>query len=327
MSSYIIRRLLIMVPTVALIAVLTFVVVELPPGDYASRVAEAMEQRGENVDMEYIQAIRELYRLDDPTFVRFFRWLGGFMTGDLGYSIEYRMPVRNVFAQRFPITILLSIASMLFTWAVAFPIGLYSAVRQYSFGDYFWSVVGFIGLSVPNFLLALVLMFYSAKYLGGAIGGLFSKEFEDAAWSIPKVVNLMKNLAIPVIVIGTASTAGLIRILRANLLDELKRPYVELARAKGLTERRLIVKYPLRIAINPFLSGAGSILPGLISGAVITEIVLDLPAMGPVFLRAIRAEDMQLVASYLLILAILTVIGTLISDLLLAVADPRIRYD
>ena len=327
MSSYIIRRLLIMVPTVALIAVLTFVVVELPPGDYASRVAEAMEQRGENIDMEYIQAIRELYRLDDPTFVRFFRWLGGFMTGDLGYSIEYRMPVRNVFAQRFPITILLSIASMLFTWAVAFPIGLYSAVRQYSFGDYFWSVVGFIGLSVPNFLLALVLMFYSAKYLGGAIGGLFSKEFQDAAWSIPKVVNLMQNLAIPVIVIGTASTAGLIRILRANLLDELKRPYVELARAKGLTERRLIVKYPLRIAINPFLSGAGSILPGLISGAVITEIVLDLPAMGPVFLRAIRAEDMQLVASYLLILAILTVIGTLISDLLLAVADPRIRYD
>ncbi len=327
MSSYIIRRLLIMVPTVALIAVLTFVVVELPPGDYASRVADAMEQRGENVDMEYIQAIRELYRLDDPTFVRFFRWLGGFMTGDLGYSIEYRMPVRNVFAQRFPITILLSIASMLFTWAVAFPIGLYSAVRQYSFGDYFWSVVGFIGLSVPNFLLALVLMFYSAKYLGGAIGGLFSKEFQDAAWSIPKVVNLMQNLAIPVIVIGTASTAGLIRILRANLLDELKRPYVELARAKGLTERRLIVKYPLRIAINPFLSGAGSILPGLISGAVITEIVLDLPAMGPVFLRAIRAEDMQLVASYLLILAILTVIGTLISDLLLAVADPRIRYE
>ena len=327
MGSYIIRRLLIMVPTVALIAVLTFVVVELPPGDYASRVAEAMEQRGEGVDMEYIQAIRELYRLDDPTFVRFFTWLGGFMTGDMGYSIEYRMPVRNVFAQRFPITILLSIASMLFTWAVAFPIGLYSAVRQYSFGDYFWSVVGFIGLSVPNFLLALVLMFYSAKYLGGAIGGLFSKEFQDAAWSIPKVVNLMKNLAIPVIVIGTASTAGLIRILRANLLDELKRPYVELARAKGLTERRLIVKYPLRIAINPFLSGAGSILPGLISGAVITEIVLDLPAMGPVFLRAIRAEDMQLISSYMLILGILTVIGTLLSDLLLAVADPRIRFD
>ena len=327
MGSYIIRRLLIMVPTVALIAVLTFIVVELPPGDYASRVAEAMEQRGENIDMEYIQAIRELYRLDDPTFVRFFRWLGGFMTGDMGYSIEYRMPVRNVFRDRFPITILLSIASMLFTWAVAFPIGLYSAVRQYSFGDYFWSVVGFIGLSVPNFLLALVLMFYSAKYFGGAIGGLFSKEFQDAAWSIPKVVNLMQNLAIPVIVIGTASTAGLIRILRANLLDELKRPYVELARAKGLTERRLIVKYPLRIAINPFLSGAGSILPGLISGAVITEIVLDLPAMGPVFLRAIRAEDMQLVSSYMLILGILTVIGTLLSDLLLAVADPRIRYE
>ena len=327
MGPYIVRRLLIMIPTAALIAVLTFVVVELPPGDYASRVAEAMDQRGENVDPELIQAIRELYHLDDPTFVRFFRWVGKFVTGDLGYSIEYRMPVRDMFRDRFPITILLSIASMLFTWAVAFPIGLYSAVRQYSFGDYFWSVVGFFGLAVPNFLLALVLMYYSAKYFGGAIGGLHSREFEDAAWSIPKVVDLMKNLAIPVIVVGTASTAGLIRILRANLLDELKRPYVELARAKGLTERRLIMKYPLRIAINPFLSGAGSILPGLISGAVITEIVLDLPAMGPVFLRAIRAEDMDLVQSYMLILGILTVIGTLISDLLLAVADPRIRYE
>jgi peptide/nickel transport system permease protein len=316
-----------MIPTVGLIAVLTFIVVELPPGDYASRVAEAMEQRGENIDMEYIEAIRDLHRLDDPTVVRFFQWLGGFVVGDLGYSIEYRMPVKDMFRDRFPITILLSIVSMLFTWSVAFPIGLYSAVRQYSFGDYFWSVVGFFGLAVPNFLLALVLMYYSAKHFGGAIGGLHSKEFADAAWSIPKVLDLMKNLAIPVVVVGTASTAGLIRILRANLLDELKRPYVELARAKGLSERRLIVKYPLRIAINPFLSGAGSILPGLISGAVITEIVLDLPAMGPVFLRSIRAEDMQLVSSYMLILAILTVIGTLISDLLLAVADPRIRYE
>ena len=210
---------------------------------------------------------------------------------------------------------------------MAFPIGLYSAVRQYSFGDYFWSVVGVFGLAVPNFLLALILMYFSAKYFGGAIGGLHSKEFEDAAWSLPKIIDMTKNLLIPVIVIGTASTAGLIRILRANLLDELKRPYVELGRAKGLTERRLIMKYPLRIAINPFLSGAGSILPGLISGAVITEIVLDLPAMGPVFLRAVRAEDMQLVSTYMLLLAVLTVVGTLISDLLLAVADPRIRYD
>ena len=327
MGSYIIRRLLIMIPTVALIAVLTFVVVELPPGDYASRYFGALVERGESIDPEFIEAIRELYGLDAPPVVRFFRWLGGLMTGDLGYSIEFRMPVRELFADRFPITILLSVASMLFTWAVAFPIGLYTAVRQYSVGDYFWTVVGFFGLSVPNFLLALVLMYFSAKYFGGAIGGLHSRAFEDAAWSVPKVLDMMRNLAIPVVVVGTASTAGLIRILRANLLDELKRPYVELARAKGLSERRLIMKYPLRIAINPFLSGAGSILPGLISGAVITEIVLDLPAMGPVFLRAIRAEDMGLVMTYMLFLAILTVIGTLISDLLLAAADPRIRYE
>ena len=327
MGPYIIRRLLIMIPTVALISVLTFIVVELPPGDYASRYAEGLELRGQNIDPETIQAIRELYHLDDPTVVRFFRWIGKIFTGDLGFSIEFGMPVAEVFKDRFPITILLSVVSMLFTWAVAFPIGLYSAVRQYSFGDYFWSVVGFFGLAVPNFLLALVLMYFSAKYFGGAIGGLHSKEFEDAAWSLPKIIDMTKNLLIPVIVIGTASTAGLIRILRANLLDELKRPYVELGRAKGLTERRLIMKYPLRIAINPFLSGAGSILPGLISGAVITEIVLDLPAMGPVFLRAVRAEDMQLVSTYMLLLAVLTVVGTLISDLLLAVADPRIRYD
>ena len=327
MGSYIVRRLLIMIPTVALISVLTFIVVELPPGDYASRYAEGLELRGENIDPEHIQAIRELYHLDDPTVTRFIRWIGGIFTGNLGFSIEFGMPVAEMFKNRFPITILLSIASMLFTWAVAFPIGLYSAVRQYSFGDYFWSVVGFFGLAVPNFLLALVLMYFSAKHLGGAIGGLHSREFEDAAWSLPKVIDMAKNLLIPVVVIGTASTAGLIRILRANLLDELKRPYVELARAKGLTERRLIMKYPLRIAINPFLSGAGNILPGLISGAVITEIVLDLPAMGPVFLRAVRAEDMQLVSTYMVLIAILTVIGTLISDLLLAVADPRIRYD
>ncbi len=327
MGPYIIRRLLIMIPTVAVISVLTFIVVELPPGDYASRYAEGLELRGQNIDPETIQAIRELYHLDDPTVVRFFRWIGKIFTGDLGFSIEFGMPVAEVFKDRFPITILLSVVSMLFTWAVAFPIGLYSAVRQYSFGDYFWSVVGFFGLAVPNFLLALVLMYFSAKYFGGAIGGLHSKEFEDAAWSLPKIIDMTKNLLIPVIVIGTASTAGLIRILRANLLDELKRPYVELGRAKGLTERRLIMKYPLRIAINPFLSGAGSILPGLISGAVITEIVLDLPAMGPVFLRAVRAEDMQLVSTYMLLLAVLTVVGTLISDLLLAVADPRIRYD
>jgi peptide/nickel transport system permease protein len=248
------------------------------------------------------------------------------MTGDLGYSIEYRMPVRNVFRDRFPITILLSIASMLFTWAVAFPIGLYSAVRQYSFGDYFWSVVGFIGLSVPNFLLALVLMFYSAKYFGGAIGGLFSKEFEDAAWSIPKVVNLMQNLAIPVIVIGTASTAGLIRILRANLLDELKRPYVELARAKGLTERRLIVKYPLRIAINPLISTIGWMLPAIFSGEALVSIVLNLHTIGPLLLQALLNQDMYLAGSIVLILGFLTLVGTLVSDIMLVWVDPRIRY-
>ncbi len=327
MVTYIVRRVLLMIPTIFLISILTFFVIELPPGDFASRYAEALQAQGLDFDDEVLEGFRELYHLNDPTIIRYFKWIGGFLTGDLGYSIEHRRPVAEVLGERMVLTVVLSLVSLLFTWVVSFPIGVYSAVRQYSFGDYFWTVIGFLGLAIPNFLLALVLMFVISKYFGGAIGGLFSREYQDAAWSIGKVLDLFRNIWIPVIVVGTASTAGLIRVLRANLLDELKRPYVELARAKGLTERKLIIKYPLRIAINPFLSSVGWVLPGLISGAVITAIVLDLPTAGPLYLRSIRAEDMSLAGTFMMFLAMLTVVGTLISDILLAIADPRIRYD
>ena len=316
-----------MIPTVFIISILTFFVIELPPGDYVSRYVGILEQQGRDIDQETVENLRRMYGLDKPTFVRYFIWIGKFMTGDMGFSLEFRKSVAEILGMRFAMTVTVTLASMLFTWLVAFPIGVYSAVRQYSVGDYFWTVIGFLGLAIPNFLFALVLMFFSARYLNISVGGLFSREFQEAPWSILKMVDLLKHIWIPMIVVGSAGTAGLIRILRANLLDELKKTYVELARAKGLKEARLLIKYPLRIAINPFIASVGWILPSLVSGTVITAIVLDLPTAGPIYLRAIRAEDMPLAGAFIMLIAILTVIGTLISDILLAIVDPRIRYD
>lgn len=327
MGTYIARRVLLMIPTVLLISILTFFVIELPPGDYVSRYVELIEQRGDTVDIEILEGLRSAYGLDKPTIVRYLIWIGKFARGDLGFSLEWHRPVAEIIGQRFFLTVVVSLSSLIFTWVVAFPIGLYSAVRQYSFGDYFWTVVGFLGLAIPNFLLALVLMYLSSKFLGTSIGGLFSREYAEAAWSVAKVLDLLGHLWIPVIVVGTGGTAGTIRILRANLLDELKRPYVELARAKGVAELKLIIKYPLRIAINPVISTVGWVLPSLVSGTVITAVVLGLPTAGPVYLRAIRAEDMSMAGAFMMLIAVLTVVGTLISDILLAVADPRIRYE
>ena len=327
MGTYIVRRFLMMIPTVFLISVLTFFVIELPPGDFVSRYVEQIEQRGDLVDPAVLEAMRERYGLDESTLFRYLRWIGRFLVGDLGHSLVLHLPVAEILGQRFALTVVVSLTSLLFTWIVAFPIGLYSAVRQYSFGDYFWTVVGFLGLAIPNFLLALVLMYLSSELFGTSIGGLFSREYAEAAWSFGKVLDLLSHLWIPVIVVGTAGTAGTIRILRANLLDELKRPYVELARAKGVAEWRLIVKYPLRIAINPVLSTVGWVLPSLVSGTVITAVVLGLPTAGPIYLDAIRSEDMPMAGAFMMMIAVLTVIGTLISDILLAVADPRIRYE
>ena len=260
-------------------------------------------------------------------YVRYLRWFGKFVTGDMGYSLHHHMSVNELVMKRLPMTMIVTLVSLLFTWIIAFPIGIYSAVRQYSPGDYVVSFFGFIGLSVPQFLFALVLMVISSKYFDISIGGLFSRDFIVAPWSAARVIDLLQHLWIPMIVVGLSGTASLTRILRANLLDELKKPYVDLARARGLSEIRLIMKYPVRIAINPFISSVGWILPALVSGTVIVSVVLDLPTVGPLFLQALRAQDMALAGGLVMVMGFLTIIGTLISDVLLAIVDPRIRYD
>lgn len=325
MFSYIARRCLIMIPTLFLISILVFIVVELPPGDVIQIRLQQMMRMNETEEM--IQNLRHRYGLDRPSYIRYWNWISRFVTGDFGYSLFWNRPVGELIGERFALTALIALLSLLFTWIMAFPIGVFSAVRQYSLGDYFWTVVGFLGLAIPNFLLALLLMYFSYKYLPNiGVGGLFSQHFESAPWSWGKLVNLLGHIWVPIVVVGTAGTAGLIRIVRANLIDELKKPYVEMARAKGLPEVRVILKYPLRIAINPFLSTVGWVLPSLISGTVITSVVLGLPTAGPIFLAALRAQDMQLAGAFVMLSAGLAVIGTLISDILLAIVDPRIKY-
>ena len=325
MYSYIARRCLIMIPTLIVISMLVFVVIELPPGDVVAVRLQKMMRMNETEEM--IQNMRHRYGLDKPPVIRYWRWSSRFARGDFGYSLSWNRHVHEIIGERFLLTAFIALLSLLFTWIMAFPIGVFSAVRQYSIGDYFWTVVGFMGLAIPNFLLALVLMFLSYKYFPDlGVGGLFSTEFEAAPWSFAKFLNLLGHLWVPVLVVGTAGTAGLVRIVRANLIDELKKPYVEMARSKGLPEARVIFKYPLRIAINPFLSTVGWVLPSLISGTVITAVVLGLPTAGPIFLEALRAQDMQLAGAFVMLSAALAVIGTLASDILLVMVDPRIKY-
>ncbi len=326
MLTYIARRLLLMIPTLAAISVIAFVVMELPPGDFVSTRILQMTQSG-TYSEEAVANLRHRYGLDRPVYSRYWMWITRFVKGDFGYSLSWNKPVGVLLRSRFALTALISLLSLLFTWTMAFPIGIYSAVRQYSMGDLLWTFIGFLGLAIPNFLLALILMFLSYKYFPDVgVGGLFSQQFQGAAWSWAKFVDLLRHLWIPIVVIGTAGTAGLIRIVRANLIDELKKPYVEMARAKGLSEVRVILKYPVRIAINPFLSTVGWMLPSLIAGETITAVVLGLPTAGPLFLEALKRQDMQLASAFVMLSAILAVVGTLISDILLAIVDPRIQY-
>ena len=326
MATYISRRLLLMVPTLLLISVIAYGVIELPPGDFVTtRIGQLIEQ-GEYSE-EALQNLRHRYGLDRPLYYRYFKWLSRFLIGDLGYSLSWNKPVRELLLARFALTALVALLSLLFTWVVAFPIGIYSAINKYSVTDFLWTIVGFVGLAIPNFLFALILMYLSYKYLPSVgIGGLFSEHYQTEPWSFGKLLDLLAHLWIPVVVIGTAGTAGLIRIVRANLIDELKKPYVSMARSRGISEARVILKYPVRIAINPFLSTVGWVLPSLIAGETITSVVLGLPTAGPLFLEALRRQDMQLAGAFVMLSAILTVVGTLLSDILLAIVDPRIRY-
>jgi peptide/nickel transport system permease protein len=327
MGRYILLRILAMVPTLAVISIVVFILIQLPPGDIVSANLAALQQQGMEVSTEQIEALRQQYDLDKPMPLQYLNWIFNFVQGDMGYSIKYQQPVNSLIWERMGYTVLIAVASLLFTWALAIPIGIYSAVRQYGFGDYFFTVVGLLGLATPNFMLALILMYLGYTWFGISVGGLYSPAYADAAWSWDRVVDLMKHIWIPMIVIGTAGTASIMRVMRANLLDELRKPYVVTARAKGVRPIKLIMKYPVRIAINPFVSSIGWLLPTIISGEAIVSIVLNLPTTGPLLLQALLSQDMYLAGSFIMLLSILTVVGVLLSDILLAWLDPRIRYE
>src|SRR5215467_1710994 len=325
MGRYLVQRLLLMLPTLFLISVVTFTIIQLPPGDFLTTLITDLEASGERADMAKVEFLRQQFGLDQPMWKQYWMWASGLARGDMGYSFEYDRPVADIIGERLLLTFVISFSSIVFTWLVALPIGVYSATHQYSWSDHGLTLLGFLGLAMPNFLLALILMFVSFAYFGSSVGGLFSPDMQEAAWSWARVSDLLQHLWIPVIVIGTAGTAGMIRRLRANLLDELRKQYVVTARAKGLAPRRVLLKYPLRIALNPFISDIGNLLPQVFSGAVIVSIVLSLPTMGPILLRALRSQDMYLAGSFLMFLALLTVIGVFLSDIALAALDPRIR--
>ncbi|MFK0684507.1 ABC transporter permease [Ochrobactrum sp. BD67] len=325
MLRYILWRIAAMVPTLLIISALIFTIIELPPGNFfESQIAE-LQAQGETVNLQEIEAMRRQYGFDKPPVVRYFYWVGGMLQGDFGYSFEYQLPVSEVVGDRLWLTILVSFCTIVLTWLIAFPIGMYSATHQYSWGDYGFSLFGLLGIAIPNFMLALILMYFANIWFGTSIGHLMDQKYIAEPMSWAKAKSILEHLWIPVIIVGTAGTAGMIRRLRANLLDELQKQYVMTARAKGLHPFRALVKYPLRMALNFFVADIGSILPTIISGAEITAIVLSLETTGPMLIKALQSQDMYLAGSFLMFLAFLTVIGMLISDIALAILDPRIR--
>ena len=326
MLSYIARRFLYMLILLAMGAVVSFMVIVLPPGDYLTSYVAQLKAQGSDVSEAEIDALRHRYGLDQPVSVQFFKWAWNMLHGDLGYSFQWNRPVIGLIKELIGMTVAVSVSALLVTYAIAVPVGIYSAVRQYSIGDYVFTILGFIGVAMPNFLLALILIVFLSKNFGISPGGLFSIEFRGQPWSWPKLVDFLKHLPLPILVVGTAGTAQLIRVMRGVLLDELNRPYVTTARAKGLKEVRLLVKYPVRVALNPIASTIGWALPGIFSGQTIVAIVLDLPTIGPLLYRALMQEDMFLAASTVMITTLLTVVGMLLSDILLAWLDPRIRF-
>ena len=314
-----------MIVLLAVMSVFAFVVIQLPPGDYLTSYIANLQQQMGQVDDSVILSLRQQYGLDKPMWQQYFLWMGNMLKGDFGQSFQWKQPVGTLIATRMPMTIALSVITLVFAYALAIPIGIYSARHQYSIGDYLASILGFIGLATPSFFLALILMYYSNRYFGLSVGGFYSPEFQNAPWSFARLWDLCKHLPIPVIVIGLASMANVIRILRATLLDELKRPYVVAARARGLKEKKMIYKYPVRVALNPIISSIGSILPSIVSGATVTAIVLDIPTVGSLLYNALLSQDMYLAGTSVLMLTAITIVGTFISDILLVVVDPRIR--
>ena len=326
MLHYIARRLLLMIPTLFVISLLVYLIINLPPGDCVTAQIDELLSRGDADALARADELRGLYGLDHSVWYRYFHWIGGIFRWDFGLSCQDTVPVKDLIGERVALTVLMETCTIIFIWSVSFTIGVYAATHQYQAGDYAASFVGFLGLAIPNFLLALVLLYVGKVYFGISIGGLMDPEFIEKPFSWAKFVSVAKHLIIPVIVIGTAGTAGMIRRLRANLLDELQKQYVVTGRAKGLPPMKLLLKYPLRHALNPFVADIGHLLPEVISGSVIVSVVLSLPTMGPMLLNALKTQDVNLAATFLLFVAVLTVVGMLISDLLLAALDPRIRF-
>ena len=325
MFSYIIHRLLIMIPTLIAISIVVFTIINLPPGNYFTTYVAELQGSGETTDMAKVKFLEAEYGFDRPLWQQYLHWAGGLLHGDMGYSFSYDLPVNKVVGDRMLLTAIVSITTIIFTYVVAFPIGVYSATHQYSWSDHFLTLLGFLGLATPSFLLALVLLYLANVYLGISIGGLMDPRYIDKPWTWGKVLSLFAHIWIPVIVIGSAGTASMIRRLRANLLDELQKQYVVTARAKGLHPLKVLFKYPLRMALNPFISDIGSLLPQVISGAAIVSVVMSLPTTGPMLLDALRSQDMYLAGSFLMFMSLLTVIGVFVSDMALALFDPRIR--
>ncbi len=327
MFRYILWRIFVMIPTLILISILVFTIIELPPGDYFESYVQELRVLGEDADLQEIEELKEEYGFDDPLPLRYLHWVGGMLVGDFGYSFDYRLPVNEVVGDRLYLTIMVSFFTIIFTWIIAFPIGIYSATHQYSWGDYGLTFLGLCGIALPQFMIAIIMMYFANIWFGTSIGGLMDPEYLGQPMSWEKMQSIAEHMWIPVVIIGIGGTAAMIRRLRANLLDELRKQYVVTARSKGLSPTKTLVKYPLRMAINFFIADIGSLLPAIISGAEITAIVLSLETTGPMLIPALQAQHMYLAGSFLMFLAFLTVIGVLLSDIALALLDPRIRLD
>lgn len=327
MLQYIIKRLLILPFLLFIFSIIAFILIQAPPGDFLTSYIAELATSGSSIERAQIDALRALYGLDQPLYIQYFKWIGRLLTGDLGFSLDWQKPISELIGERLALTLALGVGTFIFTWLIAIPIGILSATRQYSFFDYFFTVFNYIGVATPTFMTALVLMWIAFKYYGLSVTGLFSPEYIDAVWSWDRTVDLLKHLWLPVVILGMDGTARLARVMRANLLDELKKPYMEMARAKGMSEWSLVMKYPVRLALNPLVSTIGWYLPLIFSGSVIVATVMNLPTIGPMLLRALISQDMFLAGTIILIYMILAIIGTLISDILLAWLDPRIRME
>jgi peptide/nickel transport system permease protein len=325
--AFIARRLLQAILTAVAISIISFVIIQLPPGDYVSAYIMQMASSSSYVTAQEAETLRELYGLDQPVHIQYLKWMSRVLRGDFGEAMEFGRPVADVIGDRLWITMIVSVAAIILTWAIALPIGIFSAVRQYSLLDYAFTFIGFIGLSTPSFLLALVLMYFSFRWFNADIGGLFSAQFIDAPWNWAKIWDLIRHLPLPALILGLAGTAQMIRIMRANLLDELRKPYVVTARAKGLSKRITILKYPVRAALNPFASTIAYLFPYVVSGSIIVSVVLSLPTVGPLLLRSLLSQDMFLAGTIVMLLGMMTILGTLVSDLVLLWIDPRIRFE